>query len=31
VALSHGFNHIGKFAIAYKNVFGESPSSSLAK
>ena len=31
VALSHGFNHIGKFAIAYKEVFGESPSSSLAK
>ena len=29
VAMSHGFAHIGKFAIAYKQAFGESPSVSL--
>ena len=31
VALSHGFNHVGKFAIEYKKAFGESPSASLIK
>ena len=31
VAMSHGFSHIGKFAIAYKKAFGESPSTSLTK
>jgi len=31
VAMSHGFNHFGKFAIAYKKAFGESPSESLIK
>ena len=31
VAMSHGFSHIGKFAIAYKKAFGESPSASLHK
>lgn len=29
VAMSHGFGHIGKFAMAYKKAFGESPSASL--
>jgi len=29
VAMGHGFGHIGKFAIAYKKAFGESPSASL--
>jgi len=31
VAMSHGFSHVGKFAIAYKKAFGESPSASLHK
>jgi AraC-like DNA-binding protein len=31
VAMSHGFSHVGKFAIAYKKAFGESPSTSLIK
>lgn len=29
VAMSYGFGHIGKFAITYKQAFGESPSDSL--
>jgi len=31
VAMSYGFDHVGKFAIAYKKAFGESPSASLQK
>jgi len=31
VATSYGFNHFGKFAVAYKKAFGESPSTSLRK
>jgi len=31
VAMSYGFNHVGEFAIAYKEAFGESPSVSLQK
>jgi AraC-like DNA-binding protein len=31
VAMSYGFSHFGKFAIAYKKSFGESPSASLRK
>jgi AraC-like DNA-binding protein len=31
VAMSHGLSHVGKFAIAYKKAFGESPSTSLQK
>jgi AraC-like DNA-binding protein len=31
VAMSHGFSHLGKFSIAYKKAFGESPSTSLQK
>ena len=31
VAMSHGFSHVGKFAIAYKKAFSESPSASLIK
>lgn len=31
VAMSFGFGHLGKFAIAYKKAFGESPSASLLK
>ena len=31
VAMSYGFNHVGKFALAYKEAFGESPSTSLQK
>ena len=31
VAMSFGFGHLGKFAIAYKKAFGESPSASLIK
>ena len=29
VALRYGFNHLGKFAIEYKQAFGESPSVTL--
>jgi len=29
VAMSYGFWHVGKFAIAYRDAFGESPSESL--
>jgi AraC-like DNA-binding protein len=31
VAMAYGFWHMGKFAIAYRNTFGESPSASLLK
>ena len=31
VAFNYGFMHVGKFAIEYKKVFGESPSTSLLK
>ncbi len=31
VALMYGFNHVGKFAIAFRKAFGESPSASLKK
>ena len=31
VAMSYGFWHMGKFAIAYREAFGESPSESLLK
>jgi AraC-like DNA-binding protein len=31
VAMTYGFEHMGKFAIAYKDSFGESPSASLQK
>ena len=31
VAMSYGFSHVGKFSIAYKKAFGESPSASLQK
>ena len=31
VALNYGFSHVGKFAIEYRNTFGESPSTSLAR
>ena len=31
VAINYGFAHTGKFAIEYGKVFGESPSTSLAK
>ena len=31
VAMSYGFWHTGKFAIAYREAFGESPSESLLK
>lgn len=31
VALSHGFDHLGKFAVAYKKAFGESPSKTLLR
>jgi AraC-like DNA-binding protein len=31
VAINYGFSHIGKFAIEYGKVFGESPSVSLAR
>jgi AraC-like DNA-binding protein len=31
VAMSYGFGHLGKFAIAYKKAFGESPLASLLK
>ena len=31
IAFSYGFSHAGKFAIEYRKVFGETPSTSLAK
>jgi len=31
IAFNYGFSHVGKFAIEYKKVFGESPSTTLAK
>jgi len=31
VAFNYGFTHVGKFAIEYRKVFGESPSTSLLK
>ncbi len=31
VALEYGFGHTGKFAIEFKNIFGESPSTSLKR
>jgi AraC-like DNA-binding protein len=31
VAMAHGFDHLGKFAVAYKKVFDESPSETLFK
>jgi AraC-like DNA-binding protein len=31
MAMTYGFSHLGKFAMAYKNAFGESPSTSLKK
>ncbi len=31
VALAYGFDHLGKFSVAYKKVFGESPSDTLRK
>ena len=29
VAMKFGFNHLGKFAIAYRQMFGETPSQTL--
>ena len=31
IASNYGFAHFGKFAIEYRKIFGESPSTSLAK
>ena len=31
VATSHGFDHLGKFSVVFKNTFGESPSETLLK
>jgi AraC-like DNA-binding protein len=31
MAMSYGFWHMGKFAIVYREAFGESPSESLLK
>ena len=31
IAHNYGFAHVGKFAIEYRKIFGESPSASLAK
>lgn len=31
VAFNYGFLHVGKFAIEYRKVFGEAPSTSLLK
>ncbi len=30
VAMSHGFEHLGKFSVAYKETFGESPSATFS-
>jgi AraC-like DNA-binding protein len=31
IALEHGFSHLGRFADAYRNAFGESPSTTLRR
>ncbi len=31
IALEHGLGHLGRFAVAYRAVFGESPSQTLAR
>ena len=31
LALAHGFGHLGRFAVEYREAFGESPSVSLGR